>query len=60
MDVEGIDVSIVFRTRRPRSRCGPADTELTAAVCRAFNNWLADFCGTNRARLNPPLFFYGA
>jgi uncharacterized protein len=27
------------------------DAELTAAVCRAFNNWLADFCSTDRRRL---------
>ena len=26
---------------------------LPPRVCRAFNNWLADFCNTNRARLKP-------
>jgi predicted TIM-barrel fold metal-dependent hydrolase len=54
MDVEGIDVSIVFRTRTAHVLAVDGlDVELTAAVCRAFNNWLADFCGTNRARLKP-------
>jgi uncharacterized protein len=54
MDVEGIDVSIVFRTRAAHViAVDGLDPELTAAVCRAFNNWLADFCNTNRARLKP-------
>jgi uncharacterized protein len=54
MDVEGIDVSIVFRTRAAHViAVDGLDAELTAAVCRAFNNWLVDFCKTNRARLKP-------
>ena len=54
MDVEGIDVSIVFRTRAAHViAVDGLDAELTTAVCRAFNNWLADFCSTNRARLKP-------
>ena len=54
MDVEGIDVSIVFRTRAAHViGVDGLDPELIAAVCRAFNNWLADFCNTNRARLKP-------
>ena len=54
MDVEGIDVSIVFRTRAAHVvAVDGLDPELTAAVRRAFNNWLADFCNTNRARLKP-------
>src|SRR5262245_65989295 len=54
MDVEGIDVSIVFRTRAAHViAVDGLDIELTAAVCRGFNNWLADFCNTNRARLKP-------
>ena len=41
MDVEGIDVSIVFRTRAAHVvAVDGLDAELTAAVCRAFNNWL--------------------
>ena len=52
MDVEGIDVSIVFRTRAAHViGVDGLDAELTAAVCRAFNNWLADFCSADPRRL---------
>ncbi len=54
MDREGIDVSIVFRTIGSHLiGVDGLDPELSAAVCRAFNNWLADFCATDRARLKP-------
>jgi uncharacterized protein len=54
MDREGIDVSIVFRTIGSHLiGVDGLDSELSAAVCRAFNNWLADFCATDRARLKP-------
>ena len=54
MDREGIDVAIVFRTRGSHViGIDGLDPELSAAVCRGFNNWLADFCGTDRARLKP-------
>ena len=54
MDVEGIDVAIVFRTfahmvvsidRLPGA--------LATAYCRAFNDWLSDYCAINAARLKP-------
>ena len=54
MDVEGIDVAIVFRTfahmvvsidRLP----GP----LATAYCRAFNDWLFDYCAVEGKRLKP-------
>lgn len=54
MEREGIDVSIVFRTLGSHViGIDGLDPELSAAVCRAFNNWLADFCSTDRARLKP-------
>jgi predicted TIM-barrel fold metal-dependent hydrolase len=54
MDVEGIDISIVFRTRAAHIiAVDGLDPELVAAVCRAFNNWLTDFCSTDPARLKP-------
>ena len=41
MDVEGIDVSIVFRTYAAHLiAVDGIDPKLSAAVCRAFNNWL--------------------
>jgi predicted TIM-barrel fold metal-dependent hydrolase len=54
MDREGIDVAIVFRTIGSHLiGVDGLDPELSAAVCRAFNNWLGDFCETDRARLKP-------
>ncbi len=54
MEVEGIDVSIVFRTHCSHIiGVDDLDPELSAAVCRAYNNWLADFCRTDAARLRP-------
>jgi predicted TIM-barrel fold metal-dependent hydrolase len=52
MDREGIDVAIVFRTRGSHVLgVDGLDPQLSAAVCRAYNNWLGDFCATDRARL---------
>lgn len=54
MDIEGIDVSIVFRTLGAHVvGVDGLDPELSAAVCRAFNNWLGDFCNVDRQRLKP-------
>src|SRR5262249_15556172 len=55
MDVEGIDVSIVFRTRAAHVvAVDGLDAELTAAVCRTFNNCLTDLSHTTRTTLQPP------
>src|SRR4029434_11008630 len=52
MDVEGIDVSIVFRTRAAHViGVDGLDAELSAAVCHAFHDWLADFFRTERTRV---------
>jgi predicted TIM-barrel fold metal-dependent hydrolase len=52
MDREGIDVSIVFRTLASHLiAVDGLDPALSAAVCRAFNQWLSDFCDKDRARL---------
>jgi predicted TIM-barrel fold metal-dependent hydrolase len=52
MDREGIDVSIVFRTLASHLiAVDGLDPQLSAAVCRAFNAWLSDFCDKDRARL---------
>ncbi len=54
MNVEGIDVSIVFRTHCSHViGVDDLDPGLSAAVCRAYNNWLADFCSTDPGRLRP-------
>ena len=52
MDREGIDVAIVFRTMGSHLiAVDGLDPELSAATCRAFNHWLADFCEKDRGRL---------
>lgn len=52
MDREGIDVAIVFRTLASHLiAVDGLDPQLSAAVCRAFNHWLSDFCDKDRTRL---------
>jgi predicted TIM-barrel fold metal-dependent hydrolase len=52
MDIEGIDVAVLFPTRGlyalANDRLQPA---LAAAIARAYNDWLADFCSTDPHRL---------
>jgi uncharacterized protein len=52
MDREGIDVCVAFRTLASHLiAVDGLDPQLSAAVCRAFNNWLADYCNVNPTRL---------
>ena len=52
MEVEGIDVAIGFRTLGSHViAIDDMDPELAAAMCRAFNRWLADFCREDPHRL---------
>ena len=52
MEVEGIDVSVVFRTYGAHVIAfDDMDPAFEAALCRAFNRWLAEFCSAERARL---------
>ena len=54
MDIEGVDISIVFRTMAAHFiAVDGLDPGLSAAMCRAFNNWLADFCSVDTKRLKP-------
>ena len=57
MDSEGIDIAILYPTLSfffPEIQ----DVELHAALCRAYNDWLADYCkadpGRSRARESSP------
>jgi predicted TIM-barrel fold metal-dependent hydrolase len=43
LDLEGIDVAVLFPTIGMRF-CGLQDPKLAATLCRAYNNWLADYC----------------
>lgn len=50
MDTEGIDVGVLYPTVSFFFPEIP-DRELHAALCRAYNDWLADFCRTDPRRL---------
>jgi predicted TIM-barrel fold metal-dependent hydrolase len=50
MDAEGIDVAVLYPTVSfffPELR----DSDLHAALCRAYNDWLADYCRSDPRRL---------
>ena len=55
MEVEGIDLSIVFRTEGAHVLGFDAkdgmDGALSAAICRAYNNWAYDYCSEDTGRL---------
>jgi predicted TIM-barrel fold metal-dependent hydrolase len=52
MDVEGIDVAVLFPTRALSALTHPErDPRFAAALARAYNDWLHDFCQTDPARL---------
>lgn len=52
MEVEGIDVAVVFRTMAAHViGIDDMDPKLSAAICRGFNNWLSDFCAVQPTAL---------
>jgi uncharacterized protein len=52
MDIEGIDVAVLYPTRGLRALVvEDMDPEFAAAIARAYNNWLYDFCSKNPKRL---------
>ncbi|MFQ6016798.1 MAG: amidohydrolase family protein [Kiloniellaceae bacterium] len=54
MDVEGIDVAVVYRTFAPMVvSLDDLDPGLATACCAAFNDWLADYCRADARRLKP-------
>ncbi|HET6643967.1 MAG TPA: amidohydrolase family protein, partial [Fimbriimonadales bacterium] len=52
MDIEGIDVAVLYPTRglQVLSEAG-MEPEFAAALARAYNNWLFDFCRADPNRL---------
>jgi uncharacterized protein len=53
MDREGVDVSVLFPTLGLYIMWRDnLDPELSAAICRAYNTWLADYCSVDRKRLH--------
>jgi uncharacterized protein len=52
MDVEGIDVAVIYPSRGLHALGEPnMDPPLAAAVARGYNNWLYDFCQADPNRL---------
>jgi uncharacterized protein len=52
MDQEGIDVGVVYPTRGLFAQGSDGmEPKLAAAIARAYNNWLYDFCAVNPQRL---------
>src|SRR5262249_19778763 len=52
MNKEGIDIAVLFPTLGLGALAKEYDDdELTAAISRAYNNWLAEFCATDNTRM---------
>ena len=52
LEMEGIDVAVLFRTFGAHViALDGMDGDLASAICRAFNDWLYDFCAIDRQRL---------
>ncbi len=52
MDIEGIDVAVLYPTRGLQALSEPnMEPNFAAALARAYNNWLYDFCERNPNRL---------
>ena len=50
MDTDGIDIAVLYGTMG-LGFCWMEDAAYGAALCRAYNNWLADYCKANPKRL---------
>ena len=44
LDIDGVDVSILYPTVGLQLYCTVPDSELLSATFRAYNDWLAEFC----------------
>ena len=54
LDREGIDLGVLYRTfAHMVVSIDALEPEYATAYCRAFNDWLADYCGADRRRLKP-------
>jgi predicted TIM-barrel fold metal-dependent hydrolase len=52
MDIEGIDVAVMYGTRGRQVLChDDLKSDYAAALARAYNNWAADYCKTDPMRL---------
>jgi len=55
MDIEGLDIGVVFPTHGfgLMSCVEDLDPDYAAALARAYNTWMRDFCSANPKRLKP-------
>jgi hypothetical protein len=53
MDLEGIDIAILFGTQVALTVNGLMNGEFAAVLCRAVNEWLLEYCAADPARLKP-------
>ncbi len=53
MDTEGIDKSLIYPSLGLLWEADCSDAQLAAATCRAYNNWVFDFCRPYPDRLIP-------
>ena len=53
MDQEGVDLTFLYPTLGLGWEGECEDAALSAAYCRAYNNWLMDFCRPQRERIFP-------
>lgn len=51
MDLEGIDVAVIFGTQIALTVNGLMNGELAAVLCHAVNEWLLEYCSADRRRL---------
>ncbi len=51
MDLEGIDAAVIFGTQIALTVNGLMDKGLAAALCRAVNEWLLEYCSADPTRL---------
>lgn len=51
MDLEGIDVAVIFGTQIALTVNGLMSGELADVLCRAVNDWLLDYCSADPKRL---------
>lgn len=51
MDVDGIGTAVLFGSSRGPSSVAAGEPRLEPLVARAFNRWLAEYCGEDPARL---------
>jgi uncharacterized protein len=52
MDIEGIDVAVMYGTRGRQILChDKLSPDYASALARAYNNWAADYCKADPVRL---------